>query len=325
MKKKSIEKKDSRTKKIEKLVTKQALKERLLELGIEHFTDKTIERIYNCANFLRVVFNFENNGVGSSKIVKANRCKNRFCPVCSATRARKDGYMLNVILKYLKNKFNYSFLFLTLTVPNVESEELVNELDKQYASLKRLLQRKEFKKISKGYIRKTEITYNIKRDDYHPHIHMLIAVDSSYFNSRNFVKRDKWLEIWRECSRNDKITQVDIRKANESSFRELCKYEAKDTDFLMYSQEVFDTFYRALKGRKTLTFNGCFQIAKKKYKNEELNDFKENDDIEYTHISSHAYNYIKSNYKLLFEREMTTKEFQEYNNMKIMEEEIIED
>ena len=42
MKKKSIEKKDSRTKKIEKLVTKQALKERLLELGIEHFTDKTI-------------------------------------------------------------------------------------------------------------------------------------------------------------------------------------------------------------------------------------------------------------------------------------------
>ena len=315
--------KNSRSEKLGKLVSKQELKKRLLELGIEHFTDKTIERVFNCANYLQVVFNYMEDSIGSSKIVKSNRCMNRFCPVCQATRSRKDAYMLDIILRYLREEFSYNFLFLTLTVPNVASSELVGELDRQYVSLKRLLQRKEFKKISLGYIRKTEITYNAERNDYHPHIHMLVAVNSSYFTSRNFVKRDTWLRIWRECTGNDKITQVDIRKANNKSFRELAKYEAKAIDFLGYSQEVFDTFYFAMKGRKMLTWNGCFQEAKKKYKKGDLDKYKEVDENEYTHISFHSYN--QTNYDLIKEREMNKKEFEKYNNMAVMEEEIVDE
>ena len=214
-------------------------------------------------------------------------------------------------------------MFLTLTVPNVASNELVDELNTQYESLHKLVKRKEFKRISLGYIRKTEITYNEKRDDYHPHIHMLIAVKPSYFTSRDFVKRDTWLKIWRECTGNREITQVDIRKANEKSFRELAKYEAKAVDFLSYSQEVFDTFYFAMKGRKMLTWNGCFQDAKKKYKKGDLDKYKEVDENEYTHISFHSYN--QTDYDLIKEREMNRKEFEKYNNMAIMEEEIIDE
>ena len=231
--------------------------------------------------------------------------------------------MLDIILRYLREEFSYNFLFLTLTVPNVSSSELIGELNMQYESLHRLVKRKEFKKISLGYIRKTEITYNAKRNDYHPHIHMLVAVKPSYFKSRDFVKRDTWLKIWRECTGNDKITQVDIRKANEKSFRELAKYEAKAIDFLSYSQEVFDTFYFAMKGRKMLTWNGCFQDAKKKYKKGDLDKYKEVDENEYTHISFHSYN--QTDYDLIKEREMNKKEFEKYNNMAIMEEEIVEE
>lgn len=315
--------KNSRDEKLNKLTTKQELKKRLLELGIEHFTDKTIERVFNCANWLQVVFNYEKDSIGSSKIVKSNRCMNRFCPVCQATRSRKDAYMLDIILRYLREEFGYNFLFLTLTVPNVASNELVDELNTQYESLHKLVKRKEFKRISLGYIRKTEITYNEKRDDYHPHIHMLIAVKPSYFTSRDFVKRDTWLRIWRECTGNDKITQVDIRKANEKSFRELAKYEAKAIDFLSYSQEVFDTFYFAMKGRKMLTWNGCFQTAKKKYKKGDLDKYKDVDESEYTHISFHSYN--QTNYDLIKEREMSKKEFEKYNNMAILDEEIVDE
>ena len=315
--------KNSRDEKLNKLTTKQELKKRLLELGIEHFTDKTIERVFNCANWLQVVFNYEKDSIGSSKIVKSNRCMNRFCPVCQATRSRKDAYMLDIILRYLREEFGYNFLFLTLTVPNVASNELVDELNTQYESLHKLVKRKEFKRISLGYIRKTEITYNEKRDDYHPHIHMLIAVKPSYFTSRDFVKRDTWLKIWRECTGNREITQVDIRKANEKSFRELAKYEAKAVDFLSYSQEVFDTFYFAMKGRKMLTWNGCFQDVKKKYKKGDLDKYKEVDENEYTHISFHSYN--QTDYDLIKEREMNRKEFEKYNNMAIMEEEIVDE
>lgn len=308
---------------LKKLEPKQVTKETLIELGIPHFTEKTIERINNCATFLQSVSNFDRN---KSKIVKANRCMNRFCPICMATKSRKEAYMLLIILKFLSCAKGYEFIFLTLTVPNVAGDDLVGELDEQYLALKRLIQRKEFKAISNGFIRKTEITYNQKRNDFHPHIHMLIAVNKSYFTNINaYVKQDKWQEIWKKCKKDNSITQVNVKKANESSFKELAKYEAKDFDMLGYSQEVFDVFYKALKGRKTLTFNGCFQEAKKMYKEGKLDEYKEVDKTEYVDTFFHMFNYSKSKYDFIKERPMNNEELVKYNGMKIMDEEIIEE
>lgn len=308
---------------LKKLEPKQVTKETLIELGIPHFTEKTIERINNCATFLQSVSNFDRN---RSKIVKANRCMNRFCPICMATKARKEAYMLLIILKFLSCAKGYEFIFLTLTVPNVAGDELVRELDEQYLALKRLIQRKEFKAISNGFIRKTEITYNQKRNDFHPHIHMLIAVNKSYFKEKSlYVSQHKWQEIWKKCKKDNSITQVNVKKANESSFKELAKYEAKDFDMLGYSQEVFDVFYKALKGRKTLTFNGCFQEAKKMYKEGKLDEYKEVDKTEYVDTFFHMFNYSKSKYDFIKERPMNNEELVKYNGMKIMDEEIIEE
>lgn len=308
---------------LKKLEPKQVTKETLIELGIPHFTEKTIERINNCATFLQSVSNFDRN---RSKIVKANRCMNRFCPICMATKARKEAYMLLIILKFLSCAKGYEFIFLTLTVPNVAGDELVRELDEQYLALKRLIQRKEFKAISNGFIRKTEITYNQKRNDFHPHIHMLIAVNKSYFTEKSlYVSQHKWQEIWKKCKKDNSITQVNVKKANESSFKELAKYEAKDFDMLGYSQEVFDVFYKALKGRKTLTFNGCFQEAKKMYKEGKLDEYKEIDKTEYVDTFFHMFNYSKSKYDFIKERPMNNEELVKYNGMKIMDEEIIEE
>ena len=308
---------------LKKLEPKQVTKETLIELGIPHFTEKTIERINNCATFLQSVSNFDRN---RSKIVKANRCMNRFCPICMATKARKEAYMLLIILKFLSCAKGYEFIFLTLTVPNVAGDELVRELDEQYLALKRLIQRKEFKAISNGFIRKTEITYNQKRNDFHPHIHMLIAVNKSYFTEKSlYVSQHKWQEIWKKCKKDNSITQVNVKKANESSFKELAKYEAKDFDMLGYSQEVFDVFYKALKGRKTLTFNGCFQEAKKMYKEGKLDEYKEVDKTEYVDTFFYMFNYSKSKYDFIKERPMNNEELVKYNGMKIMDEEIIEE
>ena len=308
---------------LKKLEPKQVSKETLIELGVPHFTEKTIERINNCATFLQSVSNFDRN---RSKIVKANRCMNRFCPICMATKARKEAYMLLIILKFLSCAKGYEFIFLTLTVPNVTGNELVRELDEQYLALKRLIQRKEFKAISNGFIRKTEITYNQKRNDFHPHIHMLIAVNKSYFTEKSlYVSQHKWQEIWKKCKKDNSITQVHVKKANESSFKELAKYEAKDFDMLGYSQEVFDVFYKALKGRKTLTFNGCFQEAKKMYKEGKLDEYKEVDKTEYVDTFFHMFNYSKSKYDFIKERPMNNEELVKYNGMKIMDEEIIEE
>lgn len=314
--------KSTREEILKKLEKKQISKEKLLELGIDCFSEKTLERIFNCGNFIQAVMNVDRT---SSKVVKANRCMNRFCPICMATKSRKDAYMLNIILEYLKSSFDYEFLFLTLTVPNVAGDELVKELNKQYEAIQRLTKRKEFKAVSRGYVRKTEVTYNQERNDFHPHIHMLIVVDKSYFtNYKLYIKHSRWLELWKSCRQNDNISQVNIKKADTNSFKELSKYEAKDFEMLSYSQEVFEYFHNALHGRKTLTYNGCFHIGKKKFQSGELDSFKETDPVEYVDTSFHSYELDISRYKLVKERELSKNEHLKFNNMKIMDERIIE-
>ena len=91
----------------------------------------------------------------------------------------------------------YSFIFLTLTAPSVSGERLRDEIDDYAASFKRFAKLKEFEKMNVGYIRKLEITYNKKRNDYHPHYHILICVNKSYFTSRDYIKHEKWLDMWR--------------------------------------------------------------------------------------------------------------------------------
>lgn len=308
---------------LQKLEKKQITKEKLEKLGLKHFSEKTLGRIQECGSFIQSVLTADKS---TGKVVKANRCMNRFCPICLATRSRKQGFVLGVVLETLRENYDYKFLFLTLTVPNVAGDKLLEELQKQYESLKRFVQRKEFKNISKGYVRKTEITYNPNRNDFHPHIHMLIAIEPDYFqNPKLYVKQDRWLEIWQKCKRDDSITQVHIKKANEESYRELAKYEAKDLEYLNYSQEVFDVFYKALRGRKTLTFNGCFQEHKKFFESGDFDDYIEKDDNYYELTSFHSYENHFKKYKHLETREMDKDELEEFNNMGILDEEIIED
>jgi rep len=155
---------------------------------------------------------------------------------------------------------------------------------------------------------------------------MLIAVDKKYFTSRLlYVKHIRWLELWKSCRQNDNISQVNIKKADTNSFKELSKYEAKDFEMLSYSQEVFEYFHNALHGRKTLTYNGCFHIGKKKFQNGELDSFKETDPVEYVDTSFHSYELDISRYKLVKERQLSKNEHLKFNNMKIMDEEILED
>src|SRR5699024_6897654 len=168
---------------------------------------------------------------------KGNSCKNRFCPICAWKKARKDALALSVMMAYLKQEEKKEFIFLTLTAPNVSAEELNDEIKHYNQSFQRLMQRKEVRKVVKGYARKLEITYNEERDDYHPHFHVLIAVNKSHFTDTDYyINRDRWLELWQQTTKNDTITQVDVRKVRslkENRIFEIAKYSAKDSDYLI--------------------------------------------------------------------------------------------
>lgn len=119
------------------------------------------------------------------------------------------------------------------------------------------------------------------------------------------------------------ITQVDIRKVRSSeksengAILEVAKYSAKGNE-LYHSQSVFEIFYRALKGRQLITFNGLFKDYVKKFKDGDLDKYKKQDDTEYTHLLTSVWQTSKYENML---RELTVEEFEEFNKRALFIEE----
>ena len=299
---------DYKTKKIKNQVFQKYVQKKV--------SSKNLERIQNCGSFL--LFHTDERKE-KKKLIHANNCENRFCPMCAYKKSRKDAMKISVMLKYLENKFQ--FLFLTLTSPNVTSDNLEDEIKEYNSSFKRLSELKLFKNAVLGYVRKLEITYNNETKTYHPHFHVLLAVKKNYF-SNNYIKRDTWLEMWQKAKRDESITQVDVRKLDmKKGVAEIAKYAAKDSDYLI-SQKVFDVMYNALKGRQIITYNGVFKDSAKLYKKGDLDYLKDIDLTEYVYRI--LYQWGQGDYVQREIRELTDEEKERFNKQLIDEIDIEE-
>ena len=147
------------------------------------------------------------------KLKFANFCGHRLCPNCQWRRSMRQFHTsLELAQKVLERHPALKFVFLTLTVPNVSLRGLSGRIDGLFESWQRLTQRKEVRSAVKGYLRTLEVTYNHQRDDWHPHIHAVLVVPSSYFKTDLYITQQRWLELWQQSTRMPQITQVDIRK-----------------------------------------------------------------------------------------------------------------
>lgn len=283
-------------------------------------TMNTLELVKECNTFMMMV---ADESMENKKQHKGNSCKNRFYPICAWKKSKKDALALSVMMAYLKKEEHKDFIFLTLTAPNVPADELDDEIKRYNHAFKKLMERQEVKKIVKGYARKLEITYNEERNDYHPHFHVLIAVNKSYFtNTKQYIRRDRWLELWKQVTKNPLITQVDVRKVRQGEndkVYEIAKYSAKESDYLV-SQEVFEVFYRALKGKRLIVYSGLFKEAMTKFKNGELEGYKEKDMTNYVYAI--MYNWGDKKYLELEKRLLTDDEMKEVNGQMVNEKDV---
>jgi len=304
--------------------TQKKLRNQLLQTLIgKHVSDKSFERIKECNTFLFMV---ADKTMEKTKLHRSNNCDNRFCPICAWKKSRKNALKISVLMQYLREEERKDFVFLTLTAPNVKAEELDDEIKHYNKSFQRLMQRKEVKSAVKGYVRKLEVTYNKERDDYHPHFHVILAVNKSYFTDKNYyISRDRWLELWQKSTKNNLITQVDVRKVkvtdNKKEVSEIAKYSAKDSDYLE-DEKVFDTFYKSLSGKRLIVYSGLFKDASKLYENKELEKYKELDPTQY--IYQIFYHWGRQDY-IQTEKKLMTDEMQKEVNNKMLDEDDFED
>lgn len=237
----------------------------LLKHGNYKMTDKRLQDVHDCRNIIKYAYGEDvETEQMFSKALYMESCKYRMCPACQRADAINDSLRLYTCLNYLRLEKNKRFIFVTLTVPNVPGDELKNTMRDMNRAYDKLMRRKQFLQFDSS-VAKMEITYNARANTFHPHLHVILAVDDAYFDKSNtqYLTQAQLLEHWRGVTGDDSITQVDVRAVKnnsdddfEKAVLEVSKYTAKDYDYANHGQAVFDYYHTALRGAKTLRVGG---------------------------------------------------------------------
>ena len=221
------------------------------------------------------------------KLHKANFCRVRLCPICQWRRSLKTFAQMNKVISVAEK--DYSFIHLVLTVPNCSGDNLSKTLDKMFKAFSnKFAKYARFKKAVKGYYRGMEVTHNLEADTYHPHFHCLLAVNKSYFTSRDYIKRAEWLELWRKAMGDKTITQVHVSKIKNGTAKaiaEVAKYTCKPSDIICYDDWdlTVDTVKVLDKSLNKRRFIGLGGVLRDIHKALNLDDIEDGD---LTHIEA---------------------------------------
>lgn len=226
-----------------------------------------VERVQTCGDVLRFIKNQD----GSLKLYQAYFCKNKLCPMCNWRRSMKYSYQTSrVIDEAIKQEPKGRFLFLTLTVKNVEGKDLNKTLTSLTQSFDRLFRRAKVKKNMIGYLRSVEVTHNKDDNSYHPHIHVLMMVKSSYFKGKeNYISQKDWGEMWSQSLKVSYKPMIDIRTVKEKgkglrgAVLETAKYPTKPIKLDIDNKQVVDDLYNGLYRKRQLGYGGLFKTIKK--------------------------------------------------------------
>lgn len=245
-----------------------------ISLAYEEIDPRKAERMKECANWL----SFVRKEDGTMKLHDARFCRVRLCPVCQWRRSLKTFAQMSQVLE-LARADGYQFIFLTLTMKNCSGSNLSNELTHLLLSFNRLMKYKDIQKAVKGFYRGCEVTHNVQTDEYHPHIHAILAVKGSYFGGSYYISQQKWMELWARALQVDYTPIVDVRKCKGGSkaIAEACKYAVKPSDILNFDDwemtvDTLRTLDSALEKRRFVGLGGCIKEIHKRLHLDDIED-----------------------------------------------------
>lgn len=224
-------------------------------------------RVRDCGSYLE--FHVTES---EKKLHLSNFCKDRLCPMCNWRRSLKIFSQVSRVMDCLESQ-GYNFLFLTLTVKNCSSDDLPRTCQILFDGWRNLYHEKTvFRKSVLGSFRSLEVTRNKRTREFHPHLHVVLAVKPDYFK-HGYISQEQWAELWRSCCSLDYIPVIDIRRIKEDSrglsgaVAEVAKYAVKSSDFLdgTFSEcsAYVSSFLSALSGRRLCSFTGVFSEVRK--------------------------------------------------------------
>jgi plasmid rolling circle replication initiator protein Rep len=238
-------------------------------------------KIGRCVSRIGVALEVPATGEPTATLQAGRFCHARMCPFCEWRRSQAWKARLSRGLEaFAADHPTHRAIFLTLTVQNCQLTDLRRTITEMHAGWKRLTKLSEFP--TAHWLRRTEVTIpspaeniadcdiitpenapaadqNIDDDPTvrnsparlaqrphgpamaHPHIHALLLVPPTYFGP-NYVKNERWRQLWQMSARLDYPPIVDVRTAYSDEYtsrdrapigavvNEAAKYIAKAAD-----------------------------------------------------------------------------------------------
>ena len=230
------------------------------------------ERIHCCASMLN--FLKERNIVTDEvrrRLVKANFCDYRFCPMCQWRKARKVCREVLGRLRTIDEQHNgVALLFLTLTIKNEPLTELNSTVKHLSQAFQRLQQSKQYKSAVYGSIRAIEfLGDNTEQGECHPHFHCLLVVPKSYFTSHSYINFEEWTSLWQRSLRVDYRPIINVQRVKPkgkmsaivAAALEVVKYSVTSSDLEKLSKEDFQELDRQTRNIRQYNYSGELKDA----------------------------------------------------------------
>ena len=230
------------------------------------------ERIEVCGSMLKLLK--ERNVVSEEirrRLVKANFCKYRFCPMCQWRKARKVCREVLGRLRTIDEAHNgVALLFLTLTIKNEPLTELNRTVKHLSQAFQRLQQSKQYKSAVYGSIRAIEfLGDNTEQGECHPHFHCLLVVNKNYFTSRDYINFEEWTNLWQRSLRVNYRPVINVQRVKPkgkmsaivAAALEVVKYSVTSSDLEKLSKEDFQELDRQTRNIRQYNYSGELKDA----------------------------------------------------------------
>ena len=207
------------------------------------------------------------------------RCNSRFCPECSNIRSKIEYRKLLALMKRIRKKNRTALLFfITLGALPVSREQLAEHYKKISLASTNLLANSRQSKLTKpikkymlGYMKMIEIKYNSVDNTFNVHVHVIVAMKSTYRKSGCYINITKWEKIWQDLlkvSYIPNVKQQEIKKEDlVESIATIAGYGTKGIFLTTTKIEYYDdeniedmiTFMQVIKNKKFISYGGIFR------------------------------------------------------------------
>lgn len=271
----------------------------------------------SCAEVLLFAISSDND----MKLKNAWFCKDKLCPICGWRRSLKLSYWNEKIIKEVEStNHGGTYVFLTLTVKNCHGDYLHDTIKMIQHGFDKMFRRAVFKKYCMGFIRSLEVTYNEQTREFHPHLHVLMLMEKSYWRYRTVngkrkripeLSQSDYIDYWQRACDLDYKPNVDIRRVKrkkgydslEKAVLEISKYAFKPLNFRYLNEYdkryAISSLIKGLVRVRQVGYGGIFKEIYKKLSvdEEDLTKITNNsDDFVANRFSFAAYGYRTKKY-----------------------------